>query len=88
MPGLQLSNEIGNGQEVEVAAHGVLAHAERARWLRRVPDLPMIVREHAPEPAHGGGRGAQAQGGQVALHRQAHEGLAPRHAVVLGGRKE
>ena len=74
--------------EVEVAAHRGLADPQRARRFRRIPDLAVIVGEHAPEAADGERTRAESKLRKVALDGELHEGFAPPEAVFVGRGRE
>ena len=74
------------GEDVEISSRRAFARSERARELRRVPHLAVIVGQHRPEPSKGLGRNRDAELGDVALQERLHEAAPPHRgrAVVRG----
>ena len=75
---LQAAHQQGVHQMVDITRHGGVGHAaQRLPQLRGVQQLPLQVREHGDESAHGLFRHTDAQCRQVALQQRAQEGLSP-----------
>ena len=87
-PGLQLANQVGLRQQVEVASHGALVDAQRSGRLRRVPHLAVIVGQHGPEPVERRGRNVYAELRQIPLDCGADELASPDGAAGIIGRGE
>ena len=83
MPRLKLPQHDRIGQEIEIAACRPWTHAERPGGLRCVPDLPIVVSNHGPEPEQGDCRYAHTPLGKIALEQGLDELLAPGDAVAL-----
>ena len=76
-PGRQHPDHEGARQQVPVVVHRGDAHVHRARQLRGVPGLPVVVRQHPPEAAQRLGRDLRAQPRDVPLQEGARERLHP-----------
>ena len=87
-PGREYANQVGPGEDVEIAAGRAFARTERPRELRGVPDLAVPVRDHHPEPPERLGRDANAQLGEIALQEGADEVVEPVGCVLVVGGEE
>ena len=76
-PGRQYPDHVGAGQQVPVVIHRRGAHVHRARQLRGVPGLSMVVRQHPPEAPQRVRRHLRPQPRNVALQEGARERLHP-----------
>src|SRR5450755_2655550 len=58
VPWRQLARHEETAEQVEVAPRGGFAHTQRSCRVRRIPNLPMVMREHRPETKYrrGGNR--------------------------------
>src|SRR2546422_2136873 len=72
VPGGELPDHVGSGQQVEVALHGGVRNTERSREFGSIPNLPMVVSElrlqvlqERDEPQGGDGVRLPARGLQV-----------------------
>ncbi len=83
VPGLQLAHHQGLGQRIEIAPHGRLGDAERARRIGGVPGLPVVMRQHAPEAQHCRGGDVDAKLRQVDLDMAGDGARAPCQAVIV-----
>src|SRR2546426_5206839 len=88
VPGGELPDHVGSGQQVEVALHGGVRNTERSREFGSIPNLPMVVSEHRPESPKRGPRQPEAQRRDVTLEVGPDQGVAPPQAVALGPRQE
>ena len=75
-------------QRVQVTPHGRVRHVERAAQIGCVEHLPVIMREHHPEPAQRGWRNLNAERRDVALQKRADVKLAPLRAVRFARREK
>src|ERR1017187_4439885 len=76
-PRLQLPHHIRSHQGVEVAARGMMRNTEGVAQLRSVPDLPVVMRQHGPEPPQRLRRDVNAEQRQIALQECADKILTP-----------
>lgn len=83
VPREQAAHHVGLLQCVQVAPHGFGRYTHGGSDLRSVPDLGVVVGEHGPETAQGGGTVSEAEQAQVALQEGADELFAPTHAVLV-----
>ena len=85
MPGLELANHERLRQRVEIAPHGRLGYPERARRVGGRPGLPVVVRQHPPEPQHGGRGNVEAELRQIDFDMACDRVQAPGEAVFVRG---
>ena len=88
MPRLQLAQHQRIGQQVEITAHGGLAHPKRSRRIRITPDLAVIVRHHGPEAAHGSRGNPRTPLRQVAFDDGVNEVAPPTDRGLLIWREQ
>ncbi len=83
-PRPELIDDKCTAQQVEIPADGRMRDAERAAELRRVPDLPVIMGQHRPEPLQRRDRHLRAEPCEVTLQKRADEITAPLVAPSMG----
>ena len=67
--------------------HGLVREGHGPSKLGRVPGLTVPVRQHRPEPSHGGRGNRDTELRDVPLQESANESLAPRRAVGVRRRQ-
>ena len=87
-PGIEAPHHECRFQRVQVAADGVVRDAERAGEFRTVPDLGMVVGEHAPEPFERCGGDRDSESRDVSLKERADEIPPPTIAASIAARRE
>jgi len=73
------------GQDVEMSLDRGVGFAERPGQFGRVPRLPVIVRQHRPQPAQGLRGHFDSEPADVAFEERLHEVLTPAPARVVSG---
>lgn len=81
VPRLELTDHLGVGQEIAVAATARRRHAERACGFRRIPDLGVEVGDQRPEPSQGRIRCSHAPLREIPLEQRLDELPPPREAL-------
>src|SRR5881409_1224577 len=76
-PWLQNADDESRSENVEIAAHGMVRYAERARELGAVPDLTVVVREHRPETPQGRRGNGEPELRQISFEKGADEVVSP-----------
>ena len=84
----QHPHHVGRFERLEVAPRHVVGHAERARELRGVPRLSVVVREHRPEPLERRRGNRDPELRDIALQEGPYEVRSPPIAVRVRARQE
>ena len=87
VPWRELADDEGAGEDVEVASGGRLRAAEGAGEFGDFENISVVVGDHDPESAEGGGGDVDAELGDIAFEESAEEILVPLRACRICGRE-
>jgi hypothetical protein len=88
MPCRQLPYHECFAQNIQVMPHRVPTHPQRTPDLRRVPSLPMAVRQHRPKPTQMTRRNSDSQLRNIPFQKPLHESLPPSRRIPITPRQK